>query len=252
MRARCDRPVLGDALADRRQPEDLADLVVVDPDEGEVPRDDDAELPRRLHRPEGHLVGQGEDRRRRVRPRQQLERGLPPAVHGELAAGDERRVELDADGGEGGACTVDAPGRDVEVGGLLRLRAEDAEVPVSELEQVLDGHLPDVHVVDAHGRIDARVLPDGDDAQTPVAEVLHVLGGERDLGEDDPVDPAVQRLDRGDDVAARRCRRCGDDEQVVAAFGADGLGARDDVGEVPRVDHRDDDRHPVAASGSGP
>ena len=124
------------------------------------------------------------------------------------------------------ARTVDAPGRDVEVGRVLDLRAEDADVPVAELEQVLDGHLPDVHVVDAHGRVGAGVLADGDDTEAPVAEVLDFLGGERDLGEDDPVDPPVQRLDRGDDVAARRCRRCGDDEQVVAALGADRLGAR--------------------------
>ena len=49
---------------------------------------------RREHGTERHLVGQGEDRRRGVRPRQQLERGLAAAVDGELPAGDERRVEL--------------------------------------------------------------------------------------------------------------------------------------------------------------
>ena len=84
-----------------------------------------------------------------------------------------------------------------------------------------------------------------------MAEVLHLLRGERDLGEDHPVDPTVQCLDRRDDLVARRRRGGGDDEQVVAALGAHRLGAGDDVGEVPGVDHRHDDRHRVGATGRG-
>ena len=96
------------------------------------------------------------------------------------------------------------------------------------------------------------VLSDGHDAESPVAEILHLLHGERDLGEDHPVDPTVQGLDRCDDLVASRRRRCGDDKQVVAALGAHRLGAGNDVGEVPGVDHRHDDGHGVGATGRRP
>ena len=79
-------------------------------------------------------------------------------------------------------------------------------------------------------------------------EVGDVVGVEGDLDEDQPVDAAVEGGRGVDGLATGDGVRCGEHEQVVADVGADRLGAGDDVGEVPRVDQRDDDGDGVAAA----
>ena len=100
-------------------------------------------------------------------------------------------------------------------------------------------------------RTDGKPVVSGPIVTTPrrrSGEVGDVIGVERHLDEDQAVDPAVERCRRVHRLAAGGGVRCGEHEQVIADLGADRLGARDDVGEVPRVDQWNDDGDGVAAA----
>ena len=160
------------------------------------------------------------------------------------SSGSSRRPDV----GERSRGAGDPLAGHVEVRRRLGLRAEHADPAVAEPEQVLDGHPSDGDVVDAHGREPGRLRADRHHAEPAPSEVGDVIGVESDLDEDQAVDTAVEGGRGVDCLAAGGGVRRGEHQQVVAGLGADRLGAGDDVGEVPRVDQRDDDGDGVAAA----
>ncbi len=175
-------------------------------------------------------------------------RGLVAALDRELPGADELGVESQPGVGQRRRGAGDPLAGHVEVGRRLGLCAEHADLAVAEPEQVVDRHPADGDVVDAHRRKPGRLLADRHHAEPAPGEVGDVLGVERDLDEDQAVDAAVERGSRVHRLATGDGVRRGEHEQVVADLGADRLGAGHDVGEVPRVDQRDDDGDGVAAA----
>ena len=106
---------------------------VVEPDDGEVVGDRQAELASDLHRGDGRQVVGGEDRGRALREREQLARRAPAASRAVAAHSHELGVDGDAGGGHRRPVALLAQPRGLEVGAP----AEEADAAVPELEQVL-------------------------------------------------------------------------------------------------------------------
>ena len=146
---------------------------VVEPDHGQVRGHGPAEAVRGVEHADGHQVGGGDDRGRRLR---QVEHGAQPV----LAAGEAVRNPLHV----AGRRSPEVAGQVLDVG-ILAMRvvageasADEPDAPVPEPDEVVEGGMDPAPVVDVDRReLDgARSLPEGNHRNGRVAQVLEQPG----------------------------------------------------------------------------
>jgi hypothetical protein len=120
-----------------------------------------------VHRPERHLVGEGEQRRRRLVATEQCHRRFVPALDREAAVGVQLPVGDEAEPFVRSLVPALAEMGDDEVERVVELAADETDPAVPEIEQVGGSGLTDRDVVDADRRDPVEDRADRDEREPP-------------------------------------------------------------------------------------
>ena len=226
-------------LCDGREVERPGDLVVVEPCDRHVLRHPQAVVPHGPHGPDGHLVGEGEHRGRRLGV-------VEHAVHRLVAAGDREPARLQVRGDRRQPRLLHGAERapqpqvgHIEVDRRVRLAADQPDVLVAQLDQVADDEAGRGLVVDAdRGELVGPVAQRGDGhpgGHQPGDQVAR----HGQLGQDQPVRPLPVRRALRQEAVERGLPVDLVQDEVEAPLRQHRLDAGHDLPEVPAVEERD-------------